>query len=84
MEAAVSDERPVSRLELLENARDKLLAAIEEAEPRELSRLVGELRATAKEIDDLAPKRGVSRLDELAARRRARLSDPTGAEGATG
>lgn len=63
----------------LECDRDRLEAAMVQAEPRELAGLVREHRAVLKEIAALAaPAKGTIR-DQLAAKRATRQADAAGA-----
>lgn len=68
----------------LERARTLLLAALAGAEVRELPALVRELRAVAMELEQLVPLDEGNVLDEISARRAARLSAANSAGGTRG
>lgn len=65
-----------SRHDRLTEDRDRLEAAIQEADARTLPALVREHRAVLKEIESLATPTKGSVRDQLAERRRARSGSP--------
>jgi hypothetical protein len=56
----------------LEAVRDRLAAAMGQAEPNVIAQIAGRLQAVMREIADLPVAEKVSKADELAARRKAR------------
>lgn len=70
----MSDDAP-DRLADLLDLRRKLVAASDVAEPRELPAIARELRLTTAEITDLAPEEEGDLVDDLAARRAARIAN---------
>ena len=62
----------------LEEARRLLLAALAMADVKELPSLVRELRAVALELEQLAPPEEGNVLDEISARRAARIAAANG------
>lgn len=76
------DPDEVTRADRLAKDRDRLEAAMDEAEPKELAALVREHRAVLKELESLAaPKKGSVR-DEVAKKRAARQAGTAGAPAA--
>lgn len=76
---AGSRKKPqVSRLKLLEDARDRLAGEVAECEARELPAISRELRLVTAEIAALAGdgEKGDGTVDDLAARRRSRRAAP--------
>lgn len=66
-----------SRLDDLQELRDKLRGWIDEAPADRKAALVGQYRATLAEIDELSPKEETGdAIDEIAARRAARRARP--------
>ena len=66
-----------SRLDDLQELRDKLREWVEEAPADRKAALVGQYRATLAEIDELSPKEETGdAIDEIAARRAARRARP--------
>lgn len=66
-----------SRLDALQELRDKLREWVEEAPADRRAALVGQYRATLAEIDELSPKEETGdAIDEIAARRTARRARP--------
>lgn len=70
----MSDDAP-DRLADLLDLRRKLVAASDVAELRELPAIARELRLTTAEITDLAPEEEGDLVDDLAARRAARIAN---------
>lgn len=64
--------------------RDKLTAEFAEAHGRDSAVIAKELRAVIAEIDRVAPVEGLSRIDELAARRSGGVANPEGGAGTAG
>jgi hypothetical protein len=69
---------PGEQRAMLERTRDHLAGLLEGADEREAPALARELRMTIKDLADLAAPEKGSRLDDLAARREARLSGADG------
>jgi cytochrome c len=69
----------MDRRETLVDLRKRLAEAFEVAEdPRDLTALSKELRAVVAELDQLSSAEEVDTVDDLAARRAARLADAAG------
>ncbi len=62
----------VTRRELLESCRDRLVTEIDEADAKELPALSRELRAVLSELEGIPDGRAQTPADEIAARRAAR------------
>lgn len=56
----------------LEAIRDQLAHQLERAEPAVAAQIAGQLRQTLKDLAELPPVKGGSKLDEVRARREAR------------
>ncbi len=56
----------------LEAIRDQLAHQLERAEPAVAAQIAGQLRQTLKDLAQLPPAKGGSKLDEVRARREAR------------
>jgi hypothetical protein len=72
------------RLAALHAIRDKLTAELAEAKGRDAATIAHELRAVHADIERLAPPRGSSRIDELAARRTRRVPNAKGVQRSKG
>jgi hypothetical protein len=66
------------RRKSLEAIRDKLAGELDEAYGRDAAVLAKELRAVITELDSLPGGKEVSPVDELTARRKARLAEAAG------
>ena len=73
-EAAASGDRRRG----LQALRGRLVAALEECEPREVAALSRQLALVLKELDELPAAKGASSFDDLASRRAARKSAASG------
>lgn len=69
------------RAKALRSLRDLLAAAVDTADERYVAALAKQLRETLAELDSLPVGEGRSASDDLAAKRRARLSTTAGAAG---
>lgn len=58
----------------LEALRDSLAEALDEAEPNVIAQIAGRLQAVLRELAELPGERKVTKADELANRRKARLA----------
>jgi len=70
----------MARADDLALLRQRLLEEIATAEGRDLAPLVRELRLVLTELDDVSRGEGVSVVDQLARRRKARLADAKGGQ----
>jgi len=64
----------VSRLDDLEKLRDRLVGALDVVDPKDLPRVSRELRAVNLELSQLAPDEEIDQVDELRAKRAARIA----------
>lgn len=71
-----------TRIERLRADRDRLEAAMDEAEPRELAALVREHRTVLAEIEKLAATPKGSVIDQIAQKRREREAGAAGSTAA--
>ncbi|MFI6270723.1 hypothetical protein [Micromonospora zamorensis] len=70
--------RTGDRRKSLEAIRDKLAAELDDAFGRDAATIAKELTSVIREIDTLPGGKEVSTVDELTARRAARLADAAG------
>lgn len=68
----------VNRVEDLEMLRSRLVASLDVIDPKELPRLSREIRAVNLELSQLAPAEEADQVDELRAKRAARIAAAEG------
>jgi hypothetical protein len=78
------DRVRVGRREALEALRDELAAKFEEASTGVSAQIASQLRQVLKDLAELPDGKRVTKADELAARRRARISSADASERSAG